>query len=106
MLTLPEIEGIMDKMKLRLLIQEVTRITGADAIDSVILFRDKNLLILLLFEKRPGKINLPRIKECHNVKLWALWREGNKIYAQEVNDKEIIPLELTELDAFIDLILS
>ncbi|MFA4804836.1 hypothetical protein P8X34_08875 [Pyrococcus kukulkanii] len=104
MLNLHEVEGILEKMKLRLLIQEKSEATGADVLDSPVLLRDGHLLILLLLEKRPGKRYFTEVK-WPNLEFWFIWKDGDKVYVQKVGDEEIIPLEVGEVDAFIDLML-
>ncbi|MFA4640548.1 hypothetical protein [Pyrococcus kukulkanii] len=104
MLNLHEVEGILEKTKLRVIIQEKAKIAGAEVVDSVFLFRDGHLLVLLLFEKRPKSC---LAKFCSSeVEFWFIWRSGNRIYVQKVGDKDVIPLEVSEVDAFIDLILQ
>ncbi|MDV3104085.1 hypothetical protein [Thermococcus waiotapuensis] len=105
MLNLDGAEEILEKMKLRFLIQEKAKIAGAEVLDSVAILRDDHLLVLLLFDKRPKKIY--PVKFCnYDVELWLVWKRGKKVYVQDVKDQEIIPLEAGEIDAFIDLMLQ
>ncbi|NJE12851.1 hypothetical protein [Thermococcus sp. LS2] len=105
MLNFHEAEGILEKMKLRLLIQEKAKIVEADVLDSVALLRDGRLLVLLLFDKRPKK-SYPAKFCSSDVEFWLVWRSEEKVYVQKVGDKDVIPLEVGEVDAFIDLMLQ
>jgi len=105
MLNLKEVERVLEKMKLRFLIQEKSKAAGADVLDSVVLLRDGPLLILLLLEKRPRRKSSIDAN-CSGLEFWFIWREGDKVYVQKVGDEDVIPLELEEVDAFIDLVLQ
>ena len=105
MLNLKEVEGVLEKMKLRFLIQEKSKGAGADVLDSVVLLRDRHLLILLLLEKRPRKKHFIEVN-WPNLEFWFIWKEKGKVYVQKVGDEEIIPLEVGEVDAFIDLMVQ
>ena len=105
MLNLKEVEGVLEKMKLRFLIQEKSKAAGADVLDSVALLRDGHLLILLLLEKRPRKRYFTEVK-WPNLEFWLVWKDGGKVYVQKAGDKDVIPLEVGEVDAFIDLVLQ
>ncbi|ASJ01303.1 hypothetical protein [Thermococcus gorgonarius] len=102
MLNLDEAEEILEKMKLRFLIQEKAKIVGAEVLDSVAILRGDRLLVLLLFDKRPKTVKFRN----SDVEFWLVWRSGKKVYAQNVKDEEVIPLEVGEVDAFIDLMLQ
>ena len=105
MLNLKEVEGVLEKMKLRFLIQEKSKAAGANVLDSVVLLRDGHILILLLLEKRPRKRYFTEV-ERPNLEFWFIWKDGDKVYVQKVGDEEIISLEVGEVDAFIDLMLQ
>jgi len=105
MLNLKEVEGVLEKMKLRFLIQEKSKAAGADVLDSVVLLRGGHLLIPLLLEKRPRKKHFTEVK-WPNLEFWFIWKDGDKVYVQKVGDEEIISLEVGEVDAFIDLMLQ
>jgi len=105
MLNLQDLEKVLEKMKLRFLIQEKSKATGADVLDSVVLLRGGHLLILLLLEKRPRKRYFTEVK-WSNLEFWFIWKDGDKVYVQKVGDEEIISLEVGEVDAFIDLMLQ
>ena len=105
MLNLKEVEGVLEKMKLRFLIQEKSKAAGTDALDSVVLLRDGHILILLLLEKRPRKKHFIEVN-WPNLEFWFIWKDGDKVYVQKAGDKDVIPLEGGEVDAFIDLILQ
>ena len=105
MLNLKEVEEILEKMKLRFLIQEKSKVAGADAMDSVVLLRDGHLLVLLLLEKRPRRKSSIDAN-CSDLEFWFIWKENSKIYVQKAGDEDVIPLELGEVDAFIDLMLQ
>jgi len=105
MLNLKEVEEILEKMNLRFLIQEKSRTAGAYVLDSVVLLRDGHLLILLLLEKRPRKKHFIEVN-WPNLEFWFIWKEKGKVYVQKAGDKDVIPLEVGEVDAFIDLMLQ
>ncbi|RLF83587.1 hypothetical protein DRN44_00545 [Thermococci archaeon] len=105
MLNLNEVEEVLEKMKLRFLIQEKSKIAGADALDSVVLLRDGHILILLLLEKRPRRKGFID-GSWPGLEFWFIWRDGDKVYVQKAGDKDVIPLEFGEVDAFIDLVLQ
>ncbi|USH00446.1 hypothetical protein K1720_03000 [Thermococcus argininiproducens] len=106
MLVLPEVEKALERLKLKLLIQEKAKLTDAKVFDSVILFKNGHFLILLLFEEKPKKEVLSKVvasfpkPEC-----WVLWRKRDKIYVQKLQEDEVISLQVHELDAFIELML-
>ncbi|MCD6101416.1 MAG: hypothetical protein J7K33_12655 [Candidatus Marinimicrobia bacterium] len=105
MLNLKEVEGVLEKMKLRFLIQEKSKAAEADALDSVVPLRDGHILILLLLEKRPRK--KPSIDGGRpGLEFWFIWKEKGKVYVQKAGDENVIPIEFGEVDAFIDLVLQ
>ncbi|WP_209475711.1 hypothetical protein [Thermococcus stetteri] len=105
MLNLHETEEILEKMKLRLLIQEKAKIAEADVLDSVVLLRDERVLVLLLFDKMPKKSCLAKFCSS-DAEFWLVWRGEEKVCVQKVGDEDVIPLEVGEVDAFIDLMLQ
>ncbi|ACS91104.1 hypothetical protein [Thermococcus sibiricus] len=105
MLDLNEVDSILERTKLRLLIQEKSKLAGADTLDSVVLLRNGRILILLLLEKEPKKKDLINTK-CSDLEFWFMWKDKDKVYVQKAGDKDVIPLELGEVDAFIDLVLQ
>jgi hypothetical protein len=104
MLGLHEVEEVLEKAKLRLLIQENARLADAKVFDLAILTKDGHMVAFFLVDKRPRKVQLPNLSKL-DLKSYVIWKERNKIYAQELGDDDVIPLEVYELDAFIDLVL-
>jgi len=105
MLNLEDVEGVLEKMRLRFLIQEKSKVAGADALDLVVLLREGCLLILLLLEKRPKKKGFTDASYS-DLEFWFIWRNKEKVYVQKARDEDVIPLEVGELDGFIDLMLQ
>ncbi|MCD6099192.1 MAG: hypothetical protein J7K33_01265 [Candidatus Marinimicrobia bacterium] len=101
-LNLNEVEEVLEKMKLRFLIQEKGKAAGVDSMDSVVLLRDEHLLVLLLLEKRPRKKQFIS-GNSSDLEFWFVWRDEGKVYVQKAGDEDVIPLEFGEVDAFIDL---
>ncbi|HII61000.1 hypothetical protein [Pyrococcus horikoshii] len=103
MVLLEEVEAILEKTKLRLIIQEKAKISEAKVFDLIVLGRDNNMIGLVLLNRKPKKYSF---NSSFNLKLYYLWKDRNKLYVQETTTNEVIPLEIEELDAFIDLILG
>jgi hypothetical protein len=103
--SLDEVEEVLEKAKLRLLIQENARFVDANVFDLVILTKDGCMVAFFLAgKKQPEKLQLPNLSEL-DLKSYVIWMGRNKIYAQEIGDNDVIPIETYELDAFIDLVL-
>ncbi len=105
MLPFKDIEEILERTKLRFLIQEKSYIAGADALDSVLLHRDGRFLVLLLLGERP-KQGRPLDINSSDLEFWFIWKENERVYVQKAGDDDVIPLETEEVDAFIDLVLQ
>lgn len=104
-LNLKDVEEILEKTKLRILIQEKSKVAGADALDSVLLLRDGRPLVLLLLEEMPKRKDFMGLN-CSELEFWFIWKEKSKVYVQKAGDEDVIPLEVGEVDAFIDLLLQ
>ncbi|NJF25164.1 hypothetical protein [Thermococcus sp. Bubb.Bath] len=104
MLSLDEVEEVLEKTKLKLLIQENARFADAKVFDLTILAKDGHIAAFFIADKKPKRAQLPNLSKL-GLRSYVLWKEKDKIYAQEIGDNDVIPLEIYELDAFIDLVL-
>ncbi|ASJ01163.1 hypothetical protein [Thermococcus gorgonarius] len=109
-----EIDAIFKRAKLAATIKQAVQKLSTELVclDTVILSNGKKSLVLVLSSKRgsdgdyPADIGLLRSAlPPGTVEFWSISRRGDKLYLRDLSegDSELIPLELFELDAFIEL---
>lgn len=109
-----EIDEIFERAKLAATIKQAVQKLSTELVclDTVILSNGKKSLVLVLSSKRGSDedyttdIRLLRSTlPLGTVEFWSISRRGDKLYLMDLGgeDSELIPLELFELDAFIEL---
>lgn len=116
MLDVVDVDAILKRAKLVDIIRQAVQKLPMELIclDTVILSSGDKTLVLILSRRNPDNAYIPEVALLKNalssgsVALWSITRKGGKLYVRDVNEKdsEPIPLEVSELDAFIKLLFT
>lgn len=108
-----DVDAILERAKLIGTIKQAVQKLPMELIclDTVILSSGDKTLVLILPRGNSDDAYIPEVAFLKNdlssgsVVLWSIAHKGGKLYVRDLNEKdsESIPLELSELDAFIEL---
>ena len=113
MLNVVDVDAIFERGKLVGTIKQAVQKLPMEIIclDVVLLNNGNKTLVLVLSKGDPDEAYVPEVVLLKNVltsstvEFWSIGYKGDKLYIRDLNEKDSksIPLELSELDAFIEL---